>query len=78
MVSILTVIVFGIIQPLLWGKIIQCLAEKDYKSIYVNLILTGVLLLLKTIVEFIKSYSEFQLNNNLVYDLKADMYYKIK
>lgn len=77
MLSILTVIVFGIIQPLIWGKILQCLAEKDYKAIYINLIYIVILLLLKTIVEFIKSYSESQLNNNLVYDLKADMYYKI-
>ncbi|MGH4121781.1 MAG: ABC transporter ATP-binding protein [Clostridium sp.] len=77
MISILTVIIFGIIQPLIWGKILQCLAEKDYKSIYINLIYTFILLLLKTIVEFIKSYSESELNNNLAYDLKADMYYKI-
>lgn len=77
MTSILIVIIFGIIQPLIWGKILQCLAEKDYKSIYIYLIHTFVLRILQTIIEFIKSYSEVQLNNNLVYDLKADMYQKI-
>lgn len=75
--SIIVIIGLGIVQPLLWGKIMQDLYEKDYSNIFINLIYTFLIYLLESIISFIKGYNEAVLNNNIVYDLKSDMYEKI-
>lgn len=71
------IILLGIVQPLIWGSIVQCLAYKDYKSIFNKLIYLLVVFLAQSFSQFVKNYNQTILSNDLSYDLKVDMYSKM-
>lgn len=76
-IAINIIIILGIIQPLIWGKILQDVTEGKYNKILFNLSYLLVIYLLQAIITLIKGYSETLLNNNIIYDLKSEMYLKI-
>jgi len=72
--SILGEIIFSLLQPLLWGKIIQELLQKDLKLIYMNILYFLIASILQLALKFIQSYLFSFLTSNIIYDLKIDMY----
>lgn len=70
-------IIFGLLQPLIWAKLLTNLFSRDYSQL---IIITGYFVILffsQSIFDFFKLYLFSFLNENLVYDLKKDIYDKI-
>ena len=64
----------GIAQPLFWGKILDSLFQKDMKSAVPNIIFSLILGILLSIMSYFQSYIFASLNQNIIFDLKNDMY----
>ncbi len=64
----------GIAQPLFWGKILDSLFQKDMKSAVPNIIYSLILGILVNIISYFQSYIFASLNQNIIFDLKNDMY----
>lgn len=64
----------GIAQPLFWGKILDSLFQKDMENAVINIVYSLVLGILANIVSFFQSYIFASLNQNIIFDLKNDMY----
>lgn len=74
---ILSGIGFGVVQPLLWAKVITSLFQKNFEQL---LGLIGFLLalhVLETLMGFLQSYLFGYLNQNIIFDLKTSVYQKI-
>ncbi|MDT8719429.1 ABC transporter ATP-binding protein [Clostridium sp. 19966] len=70
-------IFLSIIYPLIWGEVLQYIAEGKYEKIYINIILILVIYTIQTISGSGKGYLNSLLNNRIISDLKSDMYRKI-
>ncbi|SKC87697.1 ABC transporter ATP-binding protein [Maledivibacter halophilus] len=77
LVTVLMRIVFDIVQPLMWGKMIATLFEKDYNSVLISILIIFVLNISQSSIELIKSYLFTSLNSNITYNIKHDIYKKI-
>jgi ATP-binding cassette subfamily B protein len=64
----------GIAQPLFWGKILDNLFKKDMESAVINIICSLILGILVNIISYFQSYIFASLNQNIIFDLKNDMY----
>lgn len=76
-VCILGEILFSLMQPLLWGKIIEEIFKKSLNLVYINIFYVLIMVMFQLIFKFIGSYLFKFLTNNIVYDLKTDMYKQI-
>ncbi|HHD2745251.1 TPA: ABC transporter transmembrane domain-containing protein, partial [Clostridium perfringens] len=70
-------ILFSLMQPLLWGKIIEEIFKKSLNLVYINIFYVLIMVMFQLIFKFIGSYLFKFLTNNIVYDLKTDMYKQI-
>jgi ATP-binding cassette subfamily B protein len=70
-------IVFGIIQPLLLGKVITNLYSNNYQSTINNILTIFILFILQTGISAIQTYLFTYLNENIIYDITCDMYIKM-
>lgn len=77
LIAIIAIIVINIIQPLLMGKIIENVSLKSYEKIHIYIIFLGIIYILQSGINIFKFYLENSINNNIIYDLKNDMYNKI-
>jgi ABC-type bacteriocin/lantibiotic exporter with double-glycine peptidase domain len=75
--SIITIIILGIFQPLLWGNILEDITKGDYNDIRINLLSLLLIYIFQAIITLIRGYLEALLNNSIIYDLKSEMYLKI-
>ncbi len=74
---IISSILFGLIQPLLWGKIVTGLFSKDLKNIIPLVLYLVLLYVSQSAIGFFQSYLFSSLSENIVYNIKGDMYKKI-
>ncbi|MRN55837.1 ABC transporter ATP-binding protein [Paenibacillus monticola] len=74
-------IVFGLIlqvvQPLILGKVIALLFAREFHEMSLMLIYLFVTELVLTVFSFFQSYLFSSLSENIIYDLKKDMFQKI-
>lgn len=70
-------IMYGIIQPLIWGNLIQCLVEKNFSKVKLDIVYLLALYIFQNLTTFWRSYNSSKLTNNMIYDLKCDVYKKI-
>lgn len=64
----------GIAQPLLWGKILDSLFQKNMQSAEINIIYSLILSILINVISYFQSYIFASLNQNIIFDLKNDLY----
>lgn len=74
---ILSEIICSLLQPLLWGKIIQDLLGKSLELVCMDIKYFSAISILLLIVKFVESYLFNFLTTSIVYDLKIDMYNQI-
>lgn len=70
-------IIFGLVQPLIWGKLLTKLFSREFSGLIIFIIYLTILFILESLVNFLKSYLFFSVSENIVYDLKRDMYNKM-
>lgn len=76
-ICILFVILFSLIQPLMWATLITDIFNKRYTNIVLNVSAIIVLYIIQIILSFIETYLFTSIDSNIVYDLKNDMYKSI-
>lgn len=76
-ICIVSTIIFGIVQPLLSGRIIVFLTSKNISEIIINLEYIVILYVMNIGVGYIQSYILSLVNNGILYDICHDMYRKI-
>lgn len=64
----------GIAQPLFWGKILDSLFRKDMESAAIYIIYSLILSIIVNIISYFQSYIFASLNQNIIFDLKNDLY----
>lgn len=74
---VLSGIGFGVLQPIVFAKIVKRLVDGDFQELKMLLLYLAGLHILETFVGFLKTYIFAKLNNKIVYDLKKEMYQKI-
>jgi len=77
LLCVISNIIFSIIYPIIWGRIIMEITQKNEELFVHNLVLLVVLYFLQTGIGFLQSYLFSYLNQNIVSDIKRDMYKKI-
>ena len=77
LLSIFTVILLGIFQPLVSGKIIEDLSLKNYDNINNGLVFLLIIYVANSFINFIKGYMESEISNGIIKDLRLEMYDKI-
>ncbi|CQR57710.1 ABC transporter ATP-binding protein [Paenibacillus riograndensis] len=70
-------LILQIIEPLILGKVIALLFSKEFAKLSVMLIYLFITELFVTILSFFQSYLFSSLSENIIYDLKRDMFQKI-
>ncbi|MBU5227113.1 ABC transporter ATP-binding protein/permease [Clostridium senegalense] len=75
--SMIIMILLGIIQPLIAGKIIEKVSLQQFNDIYYFLILALFIQIIESFITSLKSYLEITLNNKIILDVKNDMYNSI-
>ena len=75
--STLLLIVSSLIQPMIWGKVVQQLVSKNFLNIGKNISYLLFLYLVQSIAIFIKSNTSAYLNNSIAYDIRLVMYRKM-
>lgn len=77
-VSCLILILFEIglqmLEPLIWGNLILGLFSKNSNMVTKNVIYTVCIYIFKLVIHFLQSYIFSFLSNNIIFDLKKDMY----
>ncbi|GFZ33073.1 putative multidrug export ATP-binding/permease protein YgaD [Clostridium zeae] len=74
---ILVGIAISIVQPLVWAKLIVTFYEKDFYLILRCVLYLMIIFLVQTISTSFQTYLFSFLTQNIVYDIKRDMYKKI-
>lgn len=75
--SILFGIVIDTIQPLLWAKLLVNLFDNDFSKVVNNIMLITIIFILHSLVSFLRSYLTSFLSQQIIFDLKKDIYNKI-
>ncbi|WP_291580086.1 ABC transporter ATP-binding protein [Clostridium sp. UBA6640] len=70
-------IIFGLIDPYIYGVLIASLPQGNVYILAKCMVLLSIIYLLQLVIMHFYSYIETYLNNNIVKDLKCDMYDKI-
>jgi len=73
----ISVIIIGILSPLILGKIIQAITDKSYQEISKYIIELLLVCIIQVLVISLKNYLNSYINNGIITDLKCDMYNKI-
>lgn len=74
---ILTGIIFGILQPLVWGRLLTSLFSKNFNEVLFNILKIACIFLIQGVAGFFQTYFLSYLSNHIIFDLKKDMYSKI-
>ena len=74
---VLSGVVFGLVQPLIWAKILGGLFSKNFTILITMVEYMILFFVLNTIVEFLQSYIFSSLNQKIIFDIKRDMFTKI-
>lgn len=69
--------IVGLTQPILWGRILANLFNKNFNVVSINILYITIIYILQALVSFLQSYLTIYIINNLAYDIKCDMYRKI-
>lgn len=77
LISMLLNIGIGIMQPLLWGKLLTNLFEKKFNGVILNIAYILILFLINTLVQFYQNYLFSSLSQNIIFDIKNQMFRKI-
>ena len=64
----------GIAQPLFWGGILDSFFQKSMAGAIPNIVYSLLLGILASIISYLQSYIFSSLNQNIIFDLKRDMY----
>ncbi len=64
----------GIAQPLFWGRILDSLFQKNMDGAILNIVYSLIFGILASILSFLQAYVFASLNQNIIFDLKRDMY----
>lgn len=64
-------------QPLIWGRLLVNLMEKEFAQVLVNILYFLLLYAGQALITFCQFYLSSFVNNNIIYDLKLDIYKKI-
>jgi ABC-type multidrug transport system fused ATPase/permease subunit len=75
--STLLLIVSSLIQPMIWGRVVQQLVNKSFSNIGKNILYLLLLYLAQSVANFIKSNTSAYLNNSIAYDIRLIMYRKM-
>ncbi|GAA0125963.1 ABC transporter ATP-binding protein [Clostridium sp. CTA-19] len=70
-------IILSMLQPLLVGSIIQNISEQKFEIINNNILLLLFIYILQGGINSFKSYLEIKLNNDIIYNIKKNLYVKI-
>ncbi len=73
-ISILGTIGTGLVQPILWGRVLDSLFQKNMDGAVLNIIYSLILGILTSSVSYLQSYIFASLNQNIIFHLKRDMY----
>ncbi len=68
---------FNLAGPYLWAKIITCVFNKDYNGLISNVIVLTVILVVQSGYGLLQNYISTSLFQEIVYNVKKDMYKKI-
>ncbi len=74
LLCIISTIGTGIVMPLLWGRILDSLFQKDMDGAVLNITYSLIFGILTNIISYFQSYVSASLNQNIIFDLKKDMY----
>ncbi|MCX7922951.1 MAG: ABC transporter ATP-binding protein/permease [Clostridia bacterium] len=74
---ILSGVVFSIVQPLAWGKLLKFLFDKNYSSVMTFTLFVSLLYVAQEAIGFCTGYLFTYLCENITLNLKRDMYKKI-
>ncbi|AUN00382.1 ABC transporter ATP-binding protein [Clostridium botulinum] len=70
-------IIFGLVQPLIWGNLITDIFSSNYTNVILNILYVSILYALQLIISYTQSYLFIFLNNNIICNLKNDMFSSI-
>lgn len=76
-ICILSNIGFELIQPLIWANMLANLFDKNIDGVLKNILYMSIFFLAETIVSFLQSYLFTFLSQNIISDIKNDMYNKL-
>lgn len=71
---VISTIVFSIIQPLVWARILTNLFSINFSLVITNILYLSLIFIAQTLINYLQSYLFSYLNENIIYDLKSDMY----
>ncbi|QNU65463.1 ABC transporter ATP-binding protein [Ruminiclostridium herbifermentans] len=74
LLCIISTIGTGLIMPLLWGRILDSLFQKSMDGAALNIMYSIILGILTNIISYLQSYIFSSLNQNIIFNLKRDMY----
>ncbi len=74
LLCIISTIGTGIAMPLLWGRILDSLFQKNMDGAALNIMYSLILGILTNIISYLQSYVFSLLNQNIIFNLKKDMY----
>lgn len=75
--TILLGIITDIIQPLLWAKLIVNLFGNNFSKVIDNILLITIVFLVNSLTGFMRSYLTSFLSQQIIFDLKKDIYNRI-
>ncbi len=64
----------GLAGPLFWGRILNSLFQKNMDGAVHNIVYSLILAILTCVISYFQSYIFASLNQNIIFDLKQDMY----
>lgn len=76
-ILVLIDIAVQIVHPILWGKIVVSLFDRNNNGFYLYLSYIVIAILINMIVEFCEKYLRQKLNETIVLEIKKDMYSKV-
>lgn len=74
---VLSGIGFGLVQPLISAKLLASFFDKNYGNMITMVMYMGLFFVFSTIVQYMQQYVFSTLNQNMIYDIKSDMFSKI-
>ncbi len=74
LICIITSIVFDLLTPYLWGKTLQYVLLRNLENAYLYITCSLVLEIINTGIAYIQSYLSAVLNQNIIFDMKKDIY----
>lgn len=74
LLCIISTIGTGIVMPLFWGRILDSLFQKSMDGAALNIMYSLILGILTNIISYLQLYVFSSLNQNIIFNLKKDMY----